>query len=1005
MAGLLLALALAFTWPLGGSLTSSIPYVCHNGPEVSHYVVAGDQLQIYYWFWLLVDNIFGPSSLFTNPYEFNTFLSDGLKNYANFPFSLLFLALRPLGAVLAYNLLFLLSYVLSGLFTYLLTRDLFQNRAAALFAALFFALFPSRSKWAYGGHLFGFVAFLLPLILWCLERTLRRRSPWWAAGAGVALVATSLMEPHLFYYSALLLSLYLPLRLGLLGAEDTHQAGEGDPAGAWWEPLLVLAGGLGLGTALCLLHYTGPLGRNLAGHPLTFLVGLAVIWLLGWLVLAWLTTSFTRLSPGRARRVWALGLAGFGVLGLDPLLSPLGLPYTGTTLAGLAGLFCLGVVGRAVWRQGRSPWQVGSLVRSLWPLALALLLAVGYLMLTKYLYMEVSIVSQGRPLYEVVANSYGLEKLSDLSSRGLLGGLLPLLAVGSLVLLSLGRPRPARGGALASLFALLGAVFLLLSLGPKVPGLPLYEWLYDNLPYFNFPRVPTRMAVFAGLLLSLVAAWLLAASWTRLWRSRRAAGWAVVGLVVLVAADLWPHCHAGLSYIPPVSDLDRLITKIVGRGPQAGHRLLYLPLYKGDQHRASLYELATTRTGVVMVNGYSPYVPLSYLEQIYTPLSDLNVGVVSPRALACLDRLGVNLVALDENPQLFNNNISYFPSALTRRRLLASGLGQVAAEQANLWLFRVPSPPPEVRETPGITSPVTLMLEAEQLYAMPGTLKDCSDASGREGCNVVGLPAGHQQRGELAWGPYRLFPSGDYVARFRLRRGPGPVPGRVDVVSEKGSQIHARLELTPDVLLPHGGWHDVRLPFHLAKPAVLEFRTYVYGQTALDLDLVLINFASQEFPRFFYPASELWRHTGELLKDSRLESGLAVLADPARHPHGTLMTGPQQTLGPGRYRTHFLLAGENCFGPDAVAAVVKVVTARRNADPGVEDSNGMLAERVVYGRELSREYRGFALEFQVKEVCEINLEVHYEGGCVLRLAGASLQSAQGHEQAGWVNVH
>ena len=57
-----------------------------------------------------------PSTFPSNPYEFNTFLHpQGIALYANFPFSLFYLALKPLGALSAYNAVVLLTYLLAGL--------------------------------------------------------------------------------------------------------------------------------------------------------------------------------------------------------------------------------------------------------------------------------------------------------------------------------------------------------------------------------------------------------------------------------------------------------------------------------------------------------------------------------------------------------------------------------------------------------------------------------------------------------------------------------------------------------------------------------------------------------------------------------------------------------------------------------------------------------------------------------------------------------------------------
>jgi hypothetical protein len=66
------ALGLVFTYPLARYASSGIPYVRFPAPgaEVKP-MEPGDTLQLYYWFWLMKDNLTGGSRLFENPYEFD----------------------------------------------------------------------------------------------------------------------------------------------------------------------------------------------------------------------------------------------------------------------------------------------------------------------------------------------------------------------------------------------------------------------------------------------------------------------------------------------------------------------------------------------------------------------------------------------------------------------------------------------------------------------------------------------------------------------------------------------------------------------------------------------------------------------------------------------------------------------------------------------------------------------------------------------------------------------
>ncbi len=216
----LAALLLWHLWPLLADFATAIPYslVPHPGRERIP-LEPGDHLQFLYWCWILVDNLAGPSALFTNPYEFNCALfPQGLAHYVNFPYSLLFALFYPLGPAAAYNLGVALSYLAAGLAGYCLAREVLKDDLAALPAGLVMAFLPFRTAQLLSGHMNGFLAFLWPLCLLGLERGIGRRSAAWGGLAGLCLLVMGLMESHLVYYATLCLGLYLPLRL-LVGAE------------------------------------------------------------------------------------------------------------------------------------------------------------------------------------------------------------------------------------------------------------------------------------------------------------------------------------------------------------------------------------------------------------------------------------------------------------------------------------------------------------------------------------------------------------------------------------------------------------------------------------------------------------------------------------------------------------------------------------------------------------------------------------------------------------------
>ncbi|BEQ14346.1 hypothetical protein [Desulfoferula mesophila] len=1005
---LMLLLTLAHTWPLAAHWNQAIPYVYHPSPGWELVPeMPGDHLQFYYWSWLFTDNLTGPSSFPSNPYEFNTFLHpQGIALYANFPFSLLYLALKPLGALSAYNAVVLVTYLLAGLAAYALARRLLGSALAALPVALIYALLPFRASQALSGHLYGFIAFMLPATLWCLEKGWERRSAWWGALGGLLLLAVGLMEGHLLFYTTLLLGLYVPLRLLTLGAPgesaDEEQGTKATPA------LWVIGAGLALGLSL---HLAAGRGEATLGGGLALAVSLGlglVLALCLWLVSAELALRLTTLGREGTRRVLAHGLAPLLLSPLYAVQYWLDVPHLGKLL--LAALLLGGawLALPSLWRARRRP----DLPSGTWPPLIALGVGWGLgaaaMMVQKARVLDASIASQGRSLGEVKLFA---PRLADLfcispshSEQVVYLGLVTLILAGAgLLLLALGR-REQGTRAPVALWAGLGGLAALLCLGPNLPQLPLYAWLYDHLPFFNYPRVPGRLVIFAVLFLGLLGGWTLK-ELARAWGGGRLVALGLALAVSLgVAWDFWPARDPGLCLMPPPGPLAQGVRDKLPTGPLAPERLLGLPIWPGDSHQSSVYELLISQTRAVMVNGYSPQVPRAYVEQVFWPLYSLDFGLVTPAAWDTLRRLKVGLVAFYEDEEVYTRKVCPFPPELARRRLLAGGRFRSELQAGNVWLLRPQEQALDNARALTQVSPVTSLWEAEWLRADTGRLSEEGDASGwgllfaepqelggklgprlpRPGGSARQARAGVDQAGWLSMGPGRPYPPGSYVARFRLRRGlDGKVPGRVEVRDAATGRVLASVELTPERLPPDESWHDVALPFSIEGVTPLDLRTWFNGDSDLGLDVVLINFAGQERPQPFYPASRLWRQTGELVADPAAPSGLAVRARAGWTPPLYLMHGPQQTYPPGRYEARFLLAAEGALPPQAPMASLVVST-----DLG----RRLLGLARVRGRDLGAGYRWITVPFELKRSCELGLRVRYEQGGTLRVAGVSVTS-------------
>jgi hypothetical protein len=151
----------------------------------------GDHLQTGYNLWLVGHQLEHARAPWRDPYSFQPEVKPRW-NLAGWPFGFVYWPLQGLlGTVLAWNVFVLLGFLGAGGFTALWLREVGTPRGAALAGGLAFALAPYlQAQWS-AGHLLAWIAMLLPLSLYTLERA-RRGSAWWLALAGGGLVSIPL---------------------------------------------------------------------------------------------------------------------------------------------------------------------------------------------------------------------------------------------------------------------------------------------------------------------------------------------------------------------------------------------------------------------------------------------------------------------------------------------------------------------------------------------------------------------------------------------------------------------------------------------------------------------------------------------------------------------------------------------------------------------------------------------------------------------------------------------
>ncbi|MBI4010722.1 MAG: hypothetical protein HY359_00315 [Candidatus Rokubacteria bacterium] len=896
------ALGLVFTYPLARYASSGIPYVRFPAPgaEVKR-MEPGDTLQLYYWFWLMKDNLTGGSRLFENPYEFDVtpVLPPQRYGFYQFPLSLLFVLLSPLGGAAAYNGMVVLSFGLAGGAMYLLAR-LYTGRAdAALVAGLIFAFAPFRLAQLLGGHSNGFLFFLAPLTLYCYERG-RLASPWrWGTAGGLCLVSVALTDFHLLYYLALLSAGYWSVRLvEALGLPWARLAGLARAARdvRASAPTLALAGAAGGVAGLTVLRRGGPVWHALLAAGAAAAVVLALGCLAG---VAWLARAGTddRPADAAALRRASLTLAPLALLALYALRPVAAVPGRGRLLLVVAvgGVLVgmLGALGPLAWARRA---RLLPLARVLLPVAVALLLAVGYVSGLRSTVMAGSLTATGGRPYSLIARNAPtpgdlLRPRNPDDERAVYPGVLPaLLALAGLA----GWRRKPRATATVGLYGATGLLALGLSLGPSLdPVLPLYRLAYAYVPYFNYPRSPARLMLLTFTALAVLAAWGL----RRLPAGTRGTRLATLAIAAGILLDYAPFRPIGVTLLDPTDPLYATI------GREAGaRRFLAVPLFPGDSHQSSVYQFHVTTTRARMVNGYNPLVSRRYVEEIFDNLLSVNVGEIGPAEYDLLRRLGVGFVVVHE--ELFFWKVSPFPGALAVENLRASPYLLFRGRAGDRSLF-------EVRERPagppaGVShaSPVGVLLEAEELGRRTGRETPDPAASSRA---AVWAAEGRDPAGSLVLGFPRFFPSGTYLAGFRLKLDAPPPPGLVavvDVATERGRRVLARRELTGADFREPGAYEEFDLGWAIDAPGRVEFRVSYLGHGGLWADRVWVAFRDRSAPAAAYEAEALLRQRGEVRSDPEASGALAVYAAPAGAPAYPL-TGPYRRYPAGRYEATF----------------------------------------------------------------------------------------------------
>jgi hypothetical protein len=495
--------------------------------------------------------------------------------------------------ILAYNLLFLSTFILSGVGMYLLVRELTGRRTAAFVAGLAFAYAPYRlSQYA---HLQVLSSYWMPLVLLGLRRYFVTRpsttlGPPRAGSRGAALplvgaaAALTLQNLSCGYY----LLFFTPFA-GLYAIyEIAHRRLWRD----WWmwRSLAIAA----VAVIVCSWPFISPYlqvrkGGDVGVRPMEEIITLSAD------THAYATvSSFSRLwgdTMDALRRGEGEGFPGLTIL----------------ALAAIAGVWAVRRAFRAAgWRSDRA-WQRAAAI------GLAALLAVDIAaLLVLFVNGSLPWTVEGRPF-----------RNSDPLLVALL--LLPILAIALVPGWRRAIGELHRASAVG-FFIDAAIVAALLTLGPRIQaggtmlGIGPYYWLWEYVPGFDGVRAPARFLMIVALFLAILAGFGVAALLARWPKAARAvAAVAIAGIL----AECWmvpmpTNVRMPMRYYeltPRQLQIGDAVSPIYQYVKQATGKFTLIEFPFGEPP----YEiLATFYAGYhrkPLVNGFSGFFPEGYLRR------------------------------------------------------------------------------------------------------------------------------------------------------------------------------------------------------------------------------------------------------------------------------------------------------------------------------------------------------------------------------------------------------
>ncbi|MBM3776951.1 MAG: hypothetical protein FJW23_01765 [Acidimicrobiia bacterium] len=561
------AITFVMTWPLGRGLASDVAWDLGDS-ILNMWILAWGCRQ----FGLLLSGHLGVLATF---FDANIFHPEPLTLAYSEHLIAQALQACPIYAVapnpiLIYNLLFLSTFVLSGLGTFLLLRELGCSPRAAFVAGLLFAFAPYRM--AQSSHLQVMSAQWMAFTLFALRRYFDTASRWALAGAAAAFVAQGLSCGYYLLYFAPFAAAYVVWDVTVRGRWRTPRT--------WVE---LSAAGLASALVMAVFLYPYLLLRDVLGGGRDLAE-----------VASYSADAYAYLTAAEHNRVWGPVVRAFPRAEGD--LFPGAMPM----LLALAGI--------TAWLARCRASDGGHLSRPARALV-AVAMAAGAFVVLMVFERRITI---DFGLFTFRAADIGRPLVLSLLAAAAAAGVSPRVRASC--------ARAARQPELLLLVMIVAAWWLSLGPAPTSGGRPLdlpapYRVLFEYVPGFEGLRVPARFGMIGALALAALGGFGLHALATR-WRSIAVP--AVAAVLFLAESASLPFVVNGVSPLEGVAtpegrlyrgDQTPAVYEQVSRLP-AEAVLIEFPFGWPDYDlRAMFY---STRHWRPLVNGYSGFFPPRY---------------------------------------------------------------------------------------------------------------------------------------------------------------------------------------------------------------------------------------------------------------------------------------------------------------------------------------------------------------------------------------------------------